>query len=222
MAFDPGVAALGVTTQWDDLISALVAGDQNLIALVKGHIATESQWNPGAVNPADPSYGLMQILAGPRGRYPTVPAADLLDPSTNITLGTNFLLELIRQYGVPAASAAYNAGHPMYNSAGQFVNSQGSTRVQAYVDEVLTYQDYYLRQMALPTSGQTGTSLADIVRSAIQTVAPTDATQPTDTTTPADATPPVDTTSLTEWLGAGLAIGGLALAIGYVMTRRTA
>ncbi len=214
MSFDPGVAALGVSTQWDDLISALVGGDPSRIALVKGHIATESQWNPGAINTADPSYGLMQILAGPRGPYPTVAPQDLLDPSTNITLGTNFLKELIARYGLPGAIAAYNAGSPRVNSAGQYVNSQGSTRVQAYVDSVLTYQDYYLTQMSQPSSGQTGTPLSDILRSVL---GPPE-TPPADTTSPADTTP-ADTSSLTEMLGVGLAIGGLALAISYVARR---
>lgn len=139
MAFSEGIAALGLHTPWDDLIIAM-GGDASSIALIKGVIATESQWNPNAVNPADPSYGLMQILAGSRGPYPNVMVSDLMDPSTNITLGATFLKNQIARFSFPGGVAAYNSGTPRTLPGGQYVN-------QAYVDSVLTYQSYYLNAM---------------------------------------------------------------------------
>jgi hypothetical protein len=137
--FSEGIAALGLHTQWDDLITAM-GGDASSIALIKGVIATESQWNPNAINPSDPSYGLMQILGGPRGPYPSVAVADLMDPSTNITLGSTFLQNQIRRFSFPGGVAAYNSGTPRTLPGGQYVN-------QAYVDSVLSYQSYYLNAM---------------------------------------------------------------------------
>jgi hypothetical protein len=164
--FSPSVAALGLHSPYDHIIEAL-AGDASTIALVKGIISTESQWNPNAVNPSDPSYGLMQILAGPGGPYPSVPVQDLMDPITNITLGTRFIKELIGRFGYPDAVAAYNAGTPRRNAAGQYVNSRGDTMVQAYVDSVVTYQTWYLNQMLGPDPlGDNGgwVPTADILR----------------------------------------------------------
>jgi hypothetical protein len=139
MAFSEAVAALGLHTPWDDLITAM-GGDASSIALIKGVIATESGWNPSAVNPADPSYGLMQILAGPRGPYPSVLISDLMDPSTNITLGATYLQNQIARFSFPGGVAAYNSGSPRTLPGGQYVN-------QAYVDSVLSYQSYYLNAM---------------------------------------------------------------------------
>lgn len=139
MAFSEGIAALGLHTPWDDLITAM-GGDASSIALIKGVIATESQWNPNAVNPSDPSYGLMQILGGSRGPYPMVAVSDLMDPSTNITLGATFLKNQITRFSFPGGVAAYNSGTPRTLPGGQYVN-------QAYVDSVLSYQSYYLNAM---------------------------------------------------------------------------
>lgn len=160
MGFSVAVAERGLTSPYDALIASLVGGDRSLIALVKGHIATESAWDPSAVNPADPSYGLMQILQGPSGPYPATTAQELLDPETNIRLGTQYILDNIRRFGLPDAIAAYNAGTPRKNSAGQFVNSRGDTGVQAYVDSVLTYQSWYLTNDGPAWSG----GLSDILR----------------------------------------------------------
>ena len=158
MAYSEAIAALGLQTPWDDLIIAM-GGDTSSIALIKGVIATESQWNPQAVNPSDPSYGLMQILQGSRGPYPSVSVNDLLDPSTNITLGSTFLKNQISRFGMPGGVAAYNSGTPRTLPGGQYVN-------QAYVDSVLSYQSYYLSAAyGVPSDGGGGwTPVADILR----------------------------------------------------------
>jgi soluble lytic murein transglycosylase-like protein len=140
--FRQATADLGLFTVWDDLIRA-ETDNASEAWLVKAIIATESAWNPSAVNPHDPSYGLMQVLLGSRGPYPDVSADQLLDPSTNIILGTRFLKSLISRYGSTSdAISAYNAGHPLRNlSAGGFTN-------QDYVDTVQTYWTYYLNASA--------------------------------------------------------------------------
>lgn len=128
------IAARGLSTPWDALITAQAEGDVSVASLIKGIIARESEWNPAAVNPSDPSYGLMQILAGPRGPYPSIAVADLLNPSTNIVLGSRFLVGLLARYNVRDAVSSYNAGRPIAGN-------------QGYVDDVLTYQVYYLNRL---------------------------------------------------------------------------
>lgn len=212
MAFRESVALAGLQSPYDDLIYALTGGDPVMIALVKGVISTESEWNPGAVNPADPSYGLMQILLGPGGPYPSVTAQELLDPYNNVTLGTQHLIGLVNRYGIPAAIAAYNAGTPRQNSAGQYVNSRGDTMVQAYVDSVRTYQDWYLGRMAEPAPQYAG-GYADILRG------PYDATAPgydamLDVT--AYGPPAQEPTVIEPFDYGSVAMGGGALALGLL------
>ena len=163
MAFSLAVAQAGIGSPWDDLIVAQ-AGDRGLAMLVKAVIAHESQWNPNAENPADPSVGLMQLLVGPGGPYPSLSASALLEPSTNIVLGTRHLVSLVARYGLtPDAIAAYNAGSPRKNSANQYVNSVGDPMVQRYVDSVQTYWAWYMNNDPLfgaPSEGATYTDEA--------------------------------------------------------------
>ena len=141
---DVAIAQLGIGSPWDALILAL-SGDASTAALAKGVIAHESQWNPDARNPADPSVGLMQILIGPGGPYPSMSEAALADPATNLTLGIRFLRSEIARYGATSdAIAAYNAGTPRKNAQNQYVNSRGDSEVQAYVDDVQLYWVWYL------------------------------------------------------------------------------
>lgn len=220
MPFRPSVASSGLVSPYDDLIVALTGGDVSTIALVKGVIATESEWNPRAVNPNDPSYGLMQILGGPGGPYPAVSPSDLLDPSTNLTLGITHLQSLLSRYGSPGAIAAYNAGTPRLNASGQYVNSRGNTSVQAYVDSVLTYQTWYLNAMLESTPGGIGT--ADVLRFAPEYDAALTVTGFLDSLFgPAPSEPPVETgLEPTTVTGGGLAILLLAGGAIWLATRR--
>ncbi len=101
---------------FDALISAAASRYQVPASWIRAVIATESSWDPDAINPADPSYGLMQITAptarglGFTGRIP----ADLMDPETNIEVGTQLLAELRGRYGDNFADiySAYNSGDP--------------------------------------------------------------------------------------------------------------
>jgi soluble lytic murein transglycosylase len=84
--------------------------------LVAGIIREESRFDPNAVSPAN-AYGLMQLLPGTAkgaARLAGMPAPDLrglVDPQTNISLGTVVLEELLHLFNrVDLAIAAYNAG----------------------------------------------------------------------------------------------------------------
>lgn len=114
-------------------------------ALVMAVMQVESSFNPMAVNPSDPSYGLMQMLPSTAtllaGR--SVSGQELLDnPALAVDLGTQYLAMGLARYGNTGdAIAAYNAGVARRNAEGQYTNSRGDTKVQAYVDRVL---DAYL------------------------------------------------------------------------------
>lgn len=112
--------------------------------LVLAVIRVESNYDPVARGAAGEG-GLMQMLPETAtllaGR--TVTAADLTaDPSLAVQLGTQYLRDQLTRYGSTSdAIAAYNAGTARKNSAGQYVNSQGRTIVNDYVNRVL---DTYL------------------------------------------------------------------------------
>lgn len=73
----------------------------------------ESTYTPGVVGDGGNSYGLMQIQ--PRWHYERMQrlgCTDLLDPYQNITVGVDYLCELLEQYGsIDKALTAYNQGH---------------------------------------------------------------------------------------------------------------
>jgi len=85
-------------------------------------IWSESSGNPKAINPADPSYGLMQvtIAIGRKFSMRVTTPADLMDPDTNIEAGSGFLAHLKTAYAESypltdpncAWVAAYNEGEP--------------------------------------------------------------------------------------------------------------
>lgn len=132
-------------------------------ALVMAVIQVESSYNPRAVNPSDPSYGLMQMLPSTATLVAGRPVSgqELLDdPGLAVDLGTQYLAMGIARYGNTGAGiAAYNAGVARKNAQGQYVNSQGATTVQAYVDKVLdAYIDLSggLRPLAGPLAYDVG------------------------------------------------------------------
>jgi hypothetical protein len=160
MAFRESVAELGRVTPYDEQLLAEAGGDWNRYALFKGVIAQESAWVPNAMNPNDPSYGLMQLML-PTARIfvpDATPELLLNQPSVNIAAGTAFLRDLLRRFNDQDAIAYYNAGCPtpkvaglsgcpLRNASGQYVNSQGLTTVQAHVDSVISYQVWYLNHL---------------------------------------------------------------------------
>ncbi len=103
--------------------------------IIKAVILQESSGNPKArrFEPKlnDSSYGLMQILfSTAKFLGYTGSSEGLLDPKTNIDLGTKYLAYQIRRYGNwDDAFAAYNIGSVKRKPNGEYIN-------QAYVDGV--------------------------------------------------------------------------------------
>lgn len=109
----------------------------NAIAIV------ESSENPNAVNPADPSIGLMQILCDAdcetcscKNRFniqdwPLATPERLKEPDFNIKMGAQILSWNIRKYGLPKGIAVYNA------FSARFDPDNGPFRNQSYVDKVI-------------------------------------------------------------------------------------
>jgi soluble lytic murein transglycosylase len=127
--------------------------------LVASLIRQESEFNPSAVSKAN-AYGLMQMLPSVgksmareegMGQFKNF---QLLDPETNIRLGTRYLRKTLDKFGgVPEyALAAYNAGDSRvedWQSAGpyrgidEFVESIPFTETREYVQAILRNQETY-------------------------------------------------------------------------------
>jgi len=77
-------------------------------------IWSESTGNPNAVNPKDPSYGLMQITMPIAKFYGGITASQqLFDPERNISIGSGFLAHLKETYAEKFPTtwiAGYNEG----------------------------------------------------------------------------------------------------------------
>ena len=149
MALSLFTLQLGIASPHDADIYALTGADPVRVALVKAVIAAESGWNSGALRyePAlnDASYGLMQVLHRTAQIYaPTVTPGELFIPRVNLEIGIAHLDALLARYDLNDTIAAYNAGTPRRNDAGQYTNSKGSTVVQSYVNNVLQGYAFYL------------------------------------------------------------------------------
>jgi soluble lytic murein transglycosylase len=141
--------------------------------LVASLIRQESEFNPTVISYAN-AYGLMQIepsagktLAREEGlsHFETF---QLLDPATNIRLGTRYLKQLVDRFGgvQEYALAAYNAGESRvvdWQSAGpyggidEFVESIPFTQTRDYVQGILRNEDIYRSiDAAAGSQGHTG------------------------------------------------------------------
>ena len=113
-------------------------------ALIRAVIKVESNFNPYAKNPSDPSYGLMQImpiLAADDGYIkdwanPTEgEIAFIMNPSINVKIGTAFLSKLLKKYPLETAVQMYNVGEAGYNVKG--------ARNTAYLKKVMEAYDEF-------------------------------------------------------------------------------
>lgn len=127
--------------------------------LVASLIRQESEFNPAAISYAN-AYGLMQLLPSV-GRQMAreegmahFQTFQLLDPETNIKLGTRYLRQMLDRFGgvEEYALAAYNAGDNRvtdWQSAGpytgmdEFVESIPFTQTREYVEAILRNQETY-------------------------------------------------------------------------------
>ena len=121
---------------FDELISqaAMRYGvDENLVRAI---IKQESNYDPNAENPFDPSYGLMQITAGAATDYGLTDLSPekLKDPQTNLLCGTWYLAHFLDRYDLDASIQMYNEGEGNY--------LQGK-RVPDYLAKVKGYLDDY-------------------------------------------------------------------------------
>ena len=179
-------------------------------------IRAESAWTTDAHSSAD-AWGLMQLLPGTASQLAKATklryggTRDLLDPDTNITLGTRYLGNMALRYdGSPwLASAAYNAG---VDPVGRWISARDALEpdffietipykeTREYVSRVLAFSviyDWRMHGSALPLSsklpriGQAYSPPAeDAARKAVVCSPATSQVPPTATTIPAPAVKP--------------------------------
>ncbi len=143
---------------WSDLTSD--AGTNGLDPyLVASLIRQESEFNPSAVSRAN-AYGLMQLLpAVGRAQAKRIglkhfSTGNLLEPSTNLALGTANLKQVLDRFGGQPeyALAAYNAGDsPVrrwmaennYKDLPEFVESIPYSETRDYVQSILRNREMY-------------------------------------------------------------------------------
>jgi len=127
--------------------------------LVASLIRQESEFNPSAVSYAN-AWGLMQLLpsvgkqlAREEGMH-NFQTYQLLDPETNIRLGTRYLRQTLDHFGgeMEYALAAYNAGDERvsdwqnagpYHGIDEFVESIPFTQTREYVEAILRNIETY-------------------------------------------------------------------------------
>ncbi|MDR8320018.1 murein transglycosylase, partial [Acinetobacter baumannii] len=146
---------------YNDLFARYVSGKDIPQSYAMAIARQESAWNPKVRSPVGAS-GLMQIMPGTATHTVSmfsIPGysgpSQLLDPETNINIGTSYLQYVYQQFGNNRiyASAAYNAGPGRVrswqgNSAGRidavaFVESIPFSETRGYVKNVLSYDAYY-------------------------------------------------------------------------------
>ncbi len=127
--------------------------------LVASLIRQESEFNPSAVSYAN-AYGLMQLLpvVGRQMAHELgmehFQTFQLLDPETNIKLGTRYLRQMLDKFnGVEEyALAAYNAGDNRvtdweaagpYSGMDEFIESIPFTQTREYVEAILRNEETY-------------------------------------------------------------------------------
>jgi len=158
MGFSESVARRGLDIPWaEPALWREANGDVQVYTLLKGLIARESAWNPGAFRWEaalnDGSYGLMQVLLSTAkdalGNRSLTPS-DLFIPDTNIAAGAAYLRYQLGRYGdARRAVSAYNCGSECLTRPTTFWPSGNAP----YADDVLTYQAFYLNNLqAVPAT----------------------------------------------------------------------
>jgi soluble lytic murein transglycosylase len=143
---------------WPDLVSNSQRNNLDPF-LVASLIRQESEFNAGAVSKAN-AYGLMQLLPSvgkaeaKKAGIKHFNANQLLNPTTNLQLGTMNLKQVLDRFGGQAeyALAAYNAGDvPIrqwlssndYKDVPEFVESIPYTETREYVQAILRNREMY-------------------------------------------------------------------------------
>lgn len=127
--------------------------------MVASLIRQESEFNPGAISKAN-AYGLMQMLPSVGKQMAKAEGirhfdtSQLLDPSTNIRLGTRYLRQTLDKFDghEEYAFAAYNAGDERvadwraagnYRGFDEFVESIPFTETREYVQAIVRNEQIY-------------------------------------------------------------------------------
>jgi soluble lytic murein transglycosylase len=144
---------------WWETIKAESAKNNLDPYLVASLIRQESEFDPSVISYAN-AYGLMQILP-PVGKslareegMKNFQSYQLLDPATNIRLGTRYLRQMLDKFGgvQEYALAAYNAGDNRvqewqaagpYQGMDEFVESIPFTQTREYVEAILRNEETY-------------------------------------------------------------------------------
>jgi soluble lytic murein transglycosylase len=150
---------------WPDLQRQAMANSLDPY-LVASLIRQESEFNPGAVSPAN-AYGLMQLLPqvgkgeAKAAHIKNFSTGSLLVPNLNIQLGTHYFKQMVSQYNgqVEYALAAYNAGSNRvddwlrsghYRDVPEFVESIPFTETREYVQAIVRNAKVYRRLYPQP------------------------------------------------------------------------
>ena len=99
--------------------------------IVKAVIQVESGFQPRARSPKG-AMGLMQLMPGTARQYE---ARNPYDPASNIDAGTKYLSKLLKEFELPLALAAYNAGEAAVR---RFGGVPPYAETQAYVAKILS------------------------------------------------------------------------------------
>ncbi len=134
--------------------------------LVASLIRQESEFNPSAISRSN-AYGLMQLLPKTgRGEAKKTGVShyrtdSLLDPTTNIELGTHYFRQMVDEFGgqIEYALAAYNAGanrvqdwrsSGTYRDVDEFVESIPFTETREYVQAIVRNAEVYKKVYGTP------------------------------------------------------------------------
>jgi soluble lytic murein transglycosylase len=144
---------------WWDTIKAESAKNNLDPYLVASLIRQESEFNPSVISHAN-AWGLMQLLPSSGKQLAHEEGIShfqtfqLLDPATNIRLGTRYLRNTLDKFGgvTEYALAAYNAGDDRvldwqaagpYHGIDEFVESIPFTETREYVEGILRNEEMY-------------------------------------------------------------------------------
>jgi soluble lytic murein transglycosylase-like protein len=125
-----GSLTLVGTTDYDPLIERAATRHEIDARIVKAVIQVESAFQPRARS-SKGAMGLMQLMPKTARQYQ---ARNPYDPASNIEAGTKHLKQLLNEFELPLALAAYNAGE---TAVRRFGGIPPYAETQAYVSKIL-------------------------------------------------------------------------------------
>ncbi len=129
-AVEPTRGGLAAKTAFDPLIESAATKHDVDARIVKAVIQVESAFQPRARS-SKGAMGLMQLMPGTARQYQ---ARNPYDPASNIDAGTKYLKQLLGEFELPVALAAYNAGA---RAVRRFGGIPPYAETQAYVAKIL-------------------------------------------------------------------------------------